>query len=71
MTFKQEQEGARFSQGQTSQAETRKPYTKPKIILELELETRAGTPLVIDPLDPLPFCFEIPAVEVDKSTPSW
>jgi hypothetical protein len=26
---------------------------QPEIILELELETRAGTPLVIDPLDPL------------------
>jgi hypothetical protein len=53
MTFKQEQEGARSSQGQTSQAETRKPYTKPKILHELALETRAGTPLVVDPLDPL------------------
>ena len=35
------------------QPETRKPYSKPEIIHELELETRAGTPLVIDPLDPL------------------
>ena len=33
----------------------RKPYEKPEIIHELELETRAGspypTPFVIDPLD--------------------
>ncbi len=27
------------------QPETRKPYAKPKIIHELELETKAGTPL--------------------------
>jgi hypothetical protein len=33
--------------------EGRKPYTKPAIVHELELEVRAGTPLVIDPLDPL------------------
>ena len=33
---------------------TRKPYTKPEIIHELELETRAGSPLGIpDPFDPL------------------
>ena len=33
---------------------TRKPYAKPKIIHELELETRAGSPLSIhDQLDPL------------------
>ena len=30
----------------------RKPYEKPKIILELALETRAGSPLRNDPLDP-------------------
>jgi hypothetical protein len=35
------------------QPETRKPYTQPGILHELELETRAGTPLVVDPLDPL------------------
>jgi len=35
------------------QPETRKPYTRPAIILELALETRAGSPLSIpDPLDP-------------------
>ena len=32
----------------------RKPYAKPELIHELELETRAGTPLSIhDQLDPL------------------
>lgn len=33
----------------------RKPYIKPEIIHELELETRAGTPTGIDPniIDPL------------------
>ena len=36
------------------QPEARKPYTKPQIIHELELETRAGSPLGMpDPLDPL------------------
>lgn len=35
------------------QPPTRKPYVKPEIIHELELETRAGSPLIIDPLDPL------------------
>ena len=36
------------------QPETRKPYVKPEIIHELELETRAGSPLGMpDPLDPL------------------
>jgi len=33
--------------------ETPKPYSKPEIILELELETRAGSPLGLpDPMDP-------------------
>jgi hypothetical protein len=31
--------------------QTRKPYSKPQIIHELELETRAGTPLAPNPLD--------------------
>ncbi len=32
----------------------RKPYTRPEIIHELELETRAGSPLApVDSLDPL------------------
>jgi len=36
------------------QPKTRKPYTKPEIIHELELETRAGSPLGMpDPFDPL------------------
>ena len=36
------------------QPKTRKPYAKPEIIHELELETRAGSPLGMpDPLDPL------------------
>jgi hypothetical protein len=37
-------------------SQTRQPYAKPAIIHELELETRAGSPLQpppIDPLDPL------------------
>lgn len=29
----------------------RRKYEKPAIIRELELETRAGTPLIIDPLN--------------------
>ncbi len=32
----------------------RKPYSKPEITHELELETRAGTPAGIDPIDILP-----------------
>jgi len=28
----------------------RKPYVRPEIVLELELETRAGSPLLVDPL---------------------
>lgn len=36
-----------------SQRETRKPYRRPAILHELQLETRAGSPLGIpDPLDP-------------------
>lgn len=30
----------------------RRPYEKPQILHELELETRAGSPVTIDPLDP-------------------
>jgi hypothetical protein len=40
-------------EGVEVQPGTRKPYAKPEIIHELALETRAGTPLVVDPLDPL------------------
>ncbi|HID86561.1 MAG TPA: hypothetical protein EYP55_04175 [Anaerolineae bacterium] len=36
-----------------TQPQTRKPYAKPKILHELKLETRAGSPLSIhDQLDP-------------------
>ena len=31
---------------------TRKPYVKPGFVLETELETRAGTPNLLPPLDP-------------------
>lgn len=34
-------------------SQTRKPYAKPKILHELELETRAGSPTGPNPLDPL------------------
>lgn len=37
---------------ETTPAEERLPYVKPEIILEQELETRAGSPLSIDPLNP-------------------
>jgi hypothetical protein len=30
----------------------RKPYERPMIIHEFELETRAGSPVKVDPLDP-------------------
>ena len=41
-------------EGVEVQPETRKPYTKPEIIHELELETRAGSPLGMpDLFDPL------------------
>jgi hypothetical protein len=41
-------------EGVEVQPQTRQPYAKPAIIHELELETRAGSPLGIhDPLDPL------------------
>ena len=35
-----------------NESSTRKIYHKPEIIHELELETRAGSPLKVDPLDP-------------------
>jgi hypothetical protein len=38
------------------QTDLRKPYEKPQIIHELELETRAGSPIIgilPDPLNPL------------------
>jgi hypothetical protein len=35
---------------QTDKKRGKKPYIKPAVILELDLETRAGTPLS-DPLD--------------------
>jgi hypothetical protein len=39
---------------QVDQSEAKKLYTRPAIIVELKLETRAGTPLIKDPLvDPL------------------
>ena len=34
-------------------AENRKPYSKPEIIHELELEVRTGSPLPNDPFDVL------------------
>ena len=37
-----------------SQENERKPYIKPGITHELELETRAGSPVGIPPLDLLP-----------------
>ncbi len=38
----------------SDEADARKPYSKPEIIYNLELETRAGSPLGIpDTLDPL------------------
>ena len=41
-------------EGVEVQPKTRKPYAKPEIIHELELETRAGSPLGMpDPFDPL------------------
>jgi len=46
-------------EGVEVQPEARKPYTKPEIIHELELETRAGSPLGMpDLLDP--FGLELP-----------
>ena len=37
-----------------SQEVERKPYSKPAVTHELELETRAGSPAGIEPLDILP-----------------
>lgn len=34
-----------------TKSKERKPYTKPEIIHELDLETRAGSPNFPDPLD--------------------
>jgi hypothetical protein len=31
----------------------RKPYSKPEVVEELELETRAGSPTTADPANPL------------------
>ena len=54
MTSLQEQKPPRSFQGEVSQIKPRKPYTKPEIIHEPELETRAGSPLGMpDPFDPL------------------
>ena len=39
--------------GDTPDTERRRSYVRPAIVHELELETRAGSPLSIDPLDPL------------------
>ena len=47
-----QQEPIREGQGKASPTTPRKPYSKPEIILELELETRAGSPLGLDPFDP-------------------
>jgi hypothetical protein len=49
-----DQEPERVVETNPNQAklETRKPYSKPQIIYEFELETRAGSPLpFVDPLD--------------------
>ena len=47
------QERFQTAQGEASQPPARKPYTKPEIILQLALETRAGSPLSLpDPFDP-------------------
>jgi len=32
-----------------AQPEARKPYVRPRFIRELDLETRAGSPLIIEP----------------------
>lgn len=34
---------------QPSNSDKRKPYEKPQIILEVELETRAGSPIITPP----------------------
>jgi len=49
----QEPERVEGKEGVKVQPRTRKPYAKPRILHELELETRAGSPLSPDPLDPL------------------
>jgi len=37
-----------------TRSEARKPYSNPRVIIELELEARAGSPLGFpDPMDPL------------------
>jgi hypothetical protein len=46
-----------------AQPKARKPYTKPKIIHELELETRAGS------LDPPAYFGEIPGLEPPIGAP--
>jgi hypothetical protein len=40
-------------EGVVSEEKDRKPYSKPQIIREMELETRAGSPLPQGPIDPL------------------
>ena len=46
-----------------TQSGPREPYARPDIVLELELETRAGSPLMMDPLvDP----FDPPGSEEKK-----
>jgi hypothetical protein len=42
--------------GDNQNSTERKPYVKPQVTHELELETRAGSPTTADPniLDPMP-----------------
>ena len=54
MTSLQEQNPSRSFQDEASQIKPRKLYSKPEIIVELEMEVRAGSPLGMpDPFDPL------------------
>ena len=43
-----------MTEANNSQDVERKPYSKPAVTHELELETRAGSPAGIEPLDILP-----------------
>ena len=42
-----------YMEGVVSGEKERKPYIKPEIIQEMDLETRAGSPLPLGPIDPL------------------
>jgi len=42
-----------IKEADVSEETDRKPYKKPEIVHEIDLETRAGSPIPLGPIDPL------------------